>query len=98
VNKNDLIGAIATASGLSKTDADKALDGFITVISTALRKGEEVKIAGFGTYSVTERAASQGRNPRTGEPIKIPASRSPKFKALKGLKDAVATTAKPKAK
>jgi len=89
VNKNDLVAAVAGGTGLSKADAGKAVDGVFEAISDALKKGEEVRLVGFGTFSVVKRAASEGRNPRTGEKIKIPASNQPKFKAGKGLKDAV---------
>lgn len=89
MNKNDLVAAVADASGLSKADATKAVDGVFNSITDALKKGDEVRLVGFGTFAVAERAASEGRNPRTGETIKIPASKQPKFKAGKGLKDAV---------
>ena len=89
MNKNDLITAVATASGLSKTDSAGAVDAVFSSITTSLKGGEEVRLVGFGTFSVADRAASEGRNPRTGEKIQIPASKQPKFKAGKGLKDAV---------
>lgn len=89
MNKNDLIAAVANSTGLSKTDATKAVDGVIEAITKSLKKGGEVRLVGFGTFSVAKRAASTGRNPRTGESIKIPASKQPKFKAGKALKDAV---------
>lgn len=89
MNKNDLVAAVAENSGLSKSDAGKAVDCVFEAITGALKKGNEVRLVGFGTFSVAERAASEGRNPRTGEKIKIPASKQPKFKAGKGLKDAV---------
>lgn len=89
MNKNDLIAAISETSGLSKTDAGKALDATLSAITAALKAGDDVRLVGFGTFEVAERAASEGRNPRTGEPITIPASKQPKFKAGKGLKDAV---------
>ena len=89
MNKNDLVTAVATSAGLSKADAAKAVDGVFEAISGALAGGDEVRLVGFGTFSVSERAASEGRNPRTGETIKIAASKQPKFKAGKGLKDAV---------
>lgn len=89
MNKNDLIAAISETSGLSKTDAGKALDATLSAITVALKAGDDVRLVGFGTFEVAERAASEGRNPRTGEPITIPASKQPKFKAGKGLKDAV---------
>lgn len=89
MNKNDLIGAVADASGLSKTQASSAVESVFDAISGALRKGDEVRLVGFGTFSVAKRKASTGRNPRTGEPMKIKASNQPKFKAGKGLKDSV---------
>ena len=89
MNKNDLVVAVATASGLSKADAGKVVDSLFQVIAEALTEGEDVRLVGFGTFSVSERAASEGRNPRTGETIQIAASRLPKFKAGKGLRDAV---------
>ncbi|MBP6029906.1 MAG: HU family DNA-binding protein [Sphingobium sp.] len=89
MNKQDLIGAVADSSGLSKTDAAKAVEGVFDAISGALKKGDEVRLVGFGTFSVSKRKASTGRNPRTGEAMTIKASSQPKFKAGKGLKDAV---------
>ena len=89
MNKNDLIGAVAEASGLSKSDASSAVEGVFDAITKSLSKGDEVRLVGFGTFSVAKRKASTGRNPRTGEPMNIPASNHPKFKAGKGLKDAV---------
>ena len=89
MNKNDLIGAVAEASGLTRSDAIKAVEGVFDSITIALKSGDEVRLVGFGTFSVAKRKASTGRNPRTGEPMKINASSQPKFKAGKGLKDAV---------
>lgn len=89
MNKNDLVAAVASRTGLSKTDAAKAVDGFIDAITAALKKGAEVRLVGFGTFSVSRRAATTGRNPRTGERIQIPASNQPKFKAGKALKASV---------
>ena len=89
MNKNDLIAKLAGSSGLSKADSAKAVDGVFSAITNSLKNGEEVRLVGFGTFSVARRAASQGRNPRTGERIQIPASNQPKFKAGKGLKDAI---------
>lgn len=89
MNKNDLVAVVASNTGLSKTDAAKAVDGVFQAIADALKGGDEVRLVGFGTFNVAERAQSEGRNPRTGEKIDIPASRQPKFKAGKGLKDAV---------
>jgi DNA-binding protein HU-beta len=89
VNKNDLIASVADDAGISKADATKAVDAVLSSIAKSLKKGDEVRLVGFGTFSVAKRAASEGRNPRTGEKIKIPASKQPKFKAGKALKDAV---------
>lgn len=89
MNKNELINAVADASGLSKGDASSAVEGVFDSITTALSKGDDVRLVGFGTFSVARRKASTGRNPRTGEPMTIKASNQPKFKAGKGLKDAV---------
>jgi DNA-binding protein HU-beta len=89
VNKNELVDAVATAADLKKSEATLAVDAVFDAISGALKKGEEVRLVGFGTFAVSARAASEGRNPRTGEKIKIAASKQPKFKAGKGLKDAV---------
>ncbi|MDX3901538.1 MAG: HU family DNA-binding protein [Sphingobium sp.] len=89
MNKQDLIGAVADSSGLSKSDATKAVEGVFDAISSALKKGDEVRLVGFGTFSVSQRKASTGRNPRTGEAMTIKASSQPKFKAGKGLKDSV---------
>ena len=89
MNKQDLISHVADAAGLSKTDAGKAVEALFDTITGALKKGDEVRLVGFGTFSVTKRKASMGRNPRTKEPMQIKASSQPKFKAGKGLKDAV---------
>lgn len=89
MNKNELIADVAKKAGFSKTDAARAVDAFVASVTTALKKGGEVRLVGFGTFLVTKRAASEGRNPRTGAKIKIPASKQPKFRAGKGLKDAV---------
>ena len=89
MNKNDLVAAVAASTGLSKSDSANAVDSVIDAITSSLRSGEEVRLVGFGTFSVANRAASEGRNPRTGERISIAASRQPKFKAGKALKDAV---------
>ncbi len=89
MNKNDLVAEVAETSGMTKADATKAVDSVLDVITGSLKKGDEVRLVGFGTFSVAKRAASEGRNPRTGEKIKIPASKRPKFSAGKALKDAV---------
>lgn len=89
MNKNDLVAAVADNTGLSKADCAKAVDGVFDAITDSLKAGTEVRLVGFGTFEVRRRAASKGRNPRTGEAIDIPASNQPKFKAGKGLKDSV---------
>jgi DNA-binding protein HU-beta len=89
VNKNELIAVVADETGLSRGDAAKAVDGVFDAVTKALKKREEVRLVGFGTFVASKRAASEGRNPRTGEKIKIPASWQVKFKAGKGLKDSV---------
>ena len=89
MNKNDLISSVADSSGLSKADAGRAVDAVFESIASALEGGGDVRIVGFGTFSVAHRAATTGRNPRTGEAIQIAASKQPKFKAGAPLKDAV---------
>lgn len=89
MNKNDLVAEVSETAGLTKADAAKAVDSVLHAITASLKKGDEVRLVGFGTFSVAKRAASEGRNPRTGEKIKIPASKRPKFSAGKALKDAV---------
>lgn len=88
-NKNELITSVATQAKLSKTDATRAVDAVINVIGASLKKGQEVRLVGFGTFLVQKRKATTGRNPRTGAKINIPASKQPKFRAGKALKDAV---------
>lgn len=90
MNKSDLISKVASTSGLTKTDAEKAIDATFSSITQSLKEGNEVRLIGFGTFAVANRAATEGRNPRTGAPLKIAATRLPKFKAGKQLKDAVA--------
>ncbi len=89
MNKNELIENVVSATNLKKTEATMAVESVFEAITKSLTSGNEVKIAGFGSFSVLKRAARTGRNPRTGESIKIAASKQPKFKAGKGLKDAV---------
>lgn len=89
MNKADLIDMVATKAELSKTDASSAVDAVIDGITSTLKRGDSVTLVGFGTFSVSDRAARTGRNPRTGDVITIPASKSPKFKAGKALKDAL---------
>ena len=89
MNKTDLIEHVAESADLSKADAARAVDAVISSITKALKKGDSVTVVGFGTFQVRERAARTGRNPKTGDAIKIEASKNPAFKAGKALKDAV---------
>lgn len=89
MNKNDLIARVADSTGLSKADAGRAVDAVFGTIAGSLANGTEVRLVGFGTFSVAHRRATTGRNPRTGEAIAIAASNIPKFKAGKALKDSV---------
>ncbi len=89
MNKNDLVATVANSADLSKAAAAKAVDSVFDAITASLTSGTEVRLVGFGTFSVARRKASEGRNPRTGEKIQIPASNQPKFKAGKALKDSV---------
>jgi DNA-binding protein HU-beta len=89
MNKSDLVDAIADSAGLSKADAGRAVDALVDTVTGALKAGDAVSLVGFGTFSVRDRAARTGRNPRTGETIQIAASKNPAFKAGKALKDAV---------
>ena len=89
MNKNELVAKIAEHSGLKKIEAEKALNAFITSVEEALKQDDDVRLVGFGIFSTTKRKAGMGKNPRTGEAIQIEASILPKFKAGKGLKDAL---------
>ena len=89
MNKNDLVKSVADATDMSSADAARVVDGVFESITNSLRGGEEVRLVGFGSFSVVRRKATTGRNPRTGEAIDIPASNQPKFKAGKALKEAV---------
>ena len=89
MNKTELVAAMADAAGLSKKDTEKALKDFTDVVAEELKKGEKVQLVGFGTFEVSERAAREGRNPQSGAVMKIPASKAPKFKAGKALKDSL---------
>ena len=89
MNKNDLVAAISSSAGLSKSDATRSLESLLDTITNALKRGEKVSIVGFGNFTVNERKATVGRNPRTGKTIQIPASKRPKFSVGKALKDAV---------
>ena len=89
MNKTELVDAMAKKSGLSKKDTAAALEAFTETIAKTLKKGDKVQLVGFGTFEVAKRAAREGRNPQTGKTLKIKASKAPKFKAGKALKDAV---------
>ncbi len=89
MNKTELVAAMAKKSGLNKKETEAALGAFTDTITKALKKGDKVQLVGFGTFEVTKRAAREGKNPQTGEKIKIKASKAPKFKAGKALKDIV---------
>ena len=89
MNKRELVAAMAEKAELSKKDSEKALKAFIDVVSEELKNGGKIQLVGFGTFEVSERAARTGKNPQTGAAIQIPASKAPKFKAGKALKDAV---------
>lgn len=89
MNKTELVAAMAEQSGLSKKDAEKALKAFTDVVAEQLRKEDKIQLVGFGTFEVSKRAAREGRNPQSGEVMKIAASKAPKFKAGKALKDLV---------
>ena len=89
MNKTELVAAVAEQAGLSRKDAEAAVKAFTDVISSELKKGEKIQLVGFGTLEVSERAAREGRNPKTGESMSIAACKTPKFKAGKALKDLV---------
>ena len=89
MNKSELVDVVAESAEISKAAATRAVDGLVNAITDALKSGEQVTLVGFGTFLVRERAARTGRNPRTGEPLNIAASKNPAFKAGKALKDAV---------
>jgi DNA-binding protein HU-beta len=89
MNKNDLVGVVADKADITKAQAAAAVDAVFDAVTMSLKKGDEVRLVGFGTFSVNRRAASTGRNPATGAAIQIPASNQAKFKAGKGLKDAI---------
>ena len=89
MNKTELVAAIADQAEISKKDAEKALKAFTDIVTDELKKGEKIQLVGFGTFEVSERAAREGRNPRTGETMTIAATKAPKFKAGKALKDAM---------
>ena len=89
MNKTELVAAIAKKTELSKKDAEKAVKAFTDVVTAELKKGGKIQLVGFGTFEVSKRSAREGRNPQTGATMKIKASKTPKFKAGKALKDAV---------
>jgi DNA-binding protein HU-beta len=89
MTKGDLVGSISDQTGLTKADSERALNAFIETVKKSLKKGNDVSLVGFGTFTISKRKARIGRNPRTGEAIKIAAAKLPKFRAGKGLKDAV---------
>ena len=89
MNKTELVVSIAEKAAISKKDAEKALSAFLDTVAEELKKGEKIQLVGFGTFEVSERPEREGRNPRTGETMKIAASKAPKFKAGKALKDMI---------
>jgi DNA-binding protein HU-beta len=89
MNKGEFVGAVADAAEMTKADAERAVEALFKVVKKALKSGDSISLVGFGTFSVRKRAARTGRNPRTGDTIKIKASKVPAFKAGKGLKDAI---------
>ncbi len=89
MNKNELVTSMAEKTGMKKTEVEKVLKAFTDTVAAELKKGEKIQLVGFGTFEVAERPAREGRNPRTGETMKIAASKAPKFKAGKALKDSV---------
>ena len=89
MNKNELVAALAEKTSMKKTEVEKVLKAFTETVTDELKKGEKIQLVGFGTFEVAERPAREGRNPRTGETMKIAASKAPKFKAGKALKDSL---------
>ena len=89
MNKNELVASLADKTSLKKTEVEKVLKAFTETVAEELKKGEKIQLVGFGTFEVAERPAREGRNPRTGETMKIAASKAPKFKAGKALKDSI---------
>jgi DNA-binding protein HU-beta len=89
MNKGEFVSAVADAAEMTKADAERAVEALFKVVKKALKSGDSISLVGFGTFSVRKRAARTGRNPRTGDTIKIKASKVPAFKAGKGLKDAI---------
>ena len=89
MNKTELVAAIASKANISKKDAEASVKAFTEVVAEELKKGEKIQLVGFGTFETSKRAARTGRNPQTGAEMKIPASKAPKFKAGKALKDSI---------
>lgn len=89
MNKKELVTAVAEKAGLKKVDTEKAIEAFVEVVTEALKAGDKVQMVGFGTFEVAERPEREGRNPRSGETMTIPASKNPKFKVGKALKDSI---------
>lgn len=89
MNKNELVAAVAEEAGMTKVDAGKAVDAFVASVTKALKKGDEIRLIGFGTFAVSKRAATTARNPRTGATVKVPAKKMAKFKAGKALQDSL---------
>ena len=89
MNKAEFVTALAEKTGMKKTEAEKAMKGFMDVVAETLKNGEKIFLVGFGTFEVAEREAREGRNPKTGKTMTIPASKAPKFKAGRALKEAV---------
>jgi DNA-binding protein HU-beta len=89
MNRSELVAIVANKGGFRKGDAEKTVDSLLTAITDALKRGDAVRLTGFGTFTVASRPAGQARNPRTGKPVTVAASRQPKFKAGKALKDAL---------
>ena len=89
MNKNELVTSMAEKTGMKKTEVEKVLKAFTDTVAEELKKGEKIQLVGFGTFEVSERSAREGRNPRTGETMTIAATKAPKFKAGKALKDAI---------
>ncbi|MBR0146980.1 MAG: HU family DNA-binding protein [Eubacterium sp.] len=89
MNKAEFVAALAEKTGMKKTEAEKAMKGFTDIVAETLKKGEKISLVGFGTFEVLEREAREGRNPKTGKTMTIPASKAPKFKAGRALKEAI---------
>jgi DNA-binding protein HU-beta len=90
MNKSELVSALASSTSLTQKDVAKVLDAFVSTVGTTLKKGEDITLVGFGAFKVSQRQARTGRNPKTGAPLKIAASKVPQFKAGKALKEAIA--------